>query len=347
MILNPGAEFGRFVREYRQEQGLSQAWVAAQVGISESALCRIELGQQTPYFDVAAKILDVLGLSTEDRAFLLGQLMDIEAHASITGLPNLDHLLSFDVVEQLARKALERGDIRVARHYMNRLEELAVTPIQIARTRLALGASEKDFGRYFQARDFLLQALQSIRNVEDEELRNKIRVNLADVEICLMNDDLADALLDKALKGIPEGTRFYFWVLYLKGRIEVIRGNIPSAVCYFVESSQGLRSCEDVEPNMAEWVDMYRYEAEAMSADSRLSGVQGLRQLILMWGPDESHQMDPEIYAWASLKLGMIIDDPDMLAKAEAVASKENYGALLRIVRSLKVNNKTKSREVS
>lgn len=55
-------EFGNFVREAREKQGLYQFEVAQQLGVSRSYYCYIETGSREIYFSLALKICNVLKL---------------------------------------------------------------------------------------------------------------------------------------------------------------------------------------------------------------------------------------------------------------------------------------------
>lgn len=59
-------EFGTFIREARERQGLLQADVAEQVGVSRSYYCFIEAGKREIYFTLALNICQVLKLNIND-----------------------------------------------------------------------------------------------------------------------------------------------------------------------------------------------------------------------------------------------------------------------------------------
>ena len=56
------AEFGAFLREAREKQGLYQADIAEMIGVSRSYYAYIENGQREIYFPLAINICRVLNL---------------------------------------------------------------------------------------------------------------------------------------------------------------------------------------------------------------------------------------------------------------------------------------------
>ena len=60
------AEFGTFVREARERQGLYQADVAEQIGVSRSYYAFIEAGKRDIYFSLAVNICRVLDLDISE-----------------------------------------------------------------------------------------------------------------------------------------------------------------------------------------------------------------------------------------------------------------------------------------
>ena len=57
---------GANIRRIREELGLSQAYVAEQVGISQAMLCQIERGTKNPSLQVSAEIAKQLNCTVED-----------------------------------------------------------------------------------------------------------------------------------------------------------------------------------------------------------------------------------------------------------------------------------------
>ncbi|MDO5547725.1 MAG: helix-turn-helix transcriptional regulator [Eubacteriales bacterium] len=57
---------GENIRRIRGERQLTQAYVAAQVGISQSMLCQIERGTKNPSLQVGKLISIVLGCTLDD-----------------------------------------------------------------------------------------------------------------------------------------------------------------------------------------------------------------------------------------------------------------------------------------
>ena len=55
-------EFGKFIREAREEQGLYQAEIAERLGLSRSYYTLIESGEREIYFSLAFNICCVLNL---------------------------------------------------------------------------------------------------------------------------------------------------------------------------------------------------------------------------------------------------------------------------------------------
>lgn len=59
-------EFGTFIREARERQGLLQADVAEKVGVSRSYYAFIEAGKRDIYFTLAVNLCRVLDLNIND-----------------------------------------------------------------------------------------------------------------------------------------------------------------------------------------------------------------------------------------------------------------------------------------
>lgn len=56
---------GDNIRRIREEQRLTQIYVAEKVGISQAMLCQIERGTKNPSLQIGKEIADVLGCSIE------------------------------------------------------------------------------------------------------------------------------------------------------------------------------------------------------------------------------------------------------------------------------------------
>jgi transcriptional regulator with XRE-family HTH domain len=78
------AEMCREIREARLDRGLDQATVARAVGLSRSEVSRIERGLVDGLtFDVAARLLSVVGLELSARAYPSGRPARDAAHAAL------------------------------------------------------------------------------------------------------------------------------------------------------------------------------------------------------------------------------------------------------------------------
>jgi len=58
--------------ELRRTHGLSQAKLAAQLGLSPSTIALYELGRRTPHLKVARKVASFFGVSLDDLEFANG-----------------------------------------------------------------------------------------------------------------------------------------------------------------------------------------------------------------------------------------------------------------------------------
>lgn len=56
---------GDNIRHIREKAGLTQVYVAKQVGVTSAMLCQIERGTKNPSLQVGAEIAKVLGCSLE------------------------------------------------------------------------------------------------------------------------------------------------------------------------------------------------------------------------------------------------------------------------------------------
>lgn len=57
---------GENIRRTRLEQGMTQAYVAEQAGITQAMLCQIERGTKNPSLQVGKEIADILGCKMEE-----------------------------------------------------------------------------------------------------------------------------------------------------------------------------------------------------------------------------------------------------------------------------------------
>ena len=64
-------EFGRFVREARERNGMTQADVAEKLGVSRSYYTMIEAGSRDIYFTMAMDICRILKLNINDFVKLM------------------------------------------------------------------------------------------------------------------------------------------------------------------------------------------------------------------------------------------------------------------------------------
>ena len=62
-------KIGRFIAERRKSIGLTQAQLAEQAGVSESAIQMYEIGQRVPRDSVKAKLAEVLKRPIQDLFF--------------------------------------------------------------------------------------------------------------------------------------------------------------------------------------------------------------------------------------------------------------------------------------
>lgn len=60
---------GKLIKVKREEKGISQAKLAAEIKKSSQLLCDIEAGRRNPSIETLARIVDVLGISLD--AFFL------------------------------------------------------------------------------------------------------------------------------------------------------------------------------------------------------------------------------------------------------------------------------------
>ena len=65
---------GENIRRIRVKKELTQAYVAAEAGISQSMLCQIERGTKNPSLQIGKEIADVLGCKLEN--LLVGEHSD-------------------------------------------------------------------------------------------------------------------------------------------------------------------------------------------------------------------------------------------------------------------------------
>lgn len=57
---------GGNIRRIREEKGISQVWLAEQVGISQPMLCQIERGTKNPSLQISVAIATTLGCNVND-----------------------------------------------------------------------------------------------------------------------------------------------------------------------------------------------------------------------------------------------------------------------------------------
>jgi HTH-type transcriptional regulator/antitoxin HipB len=68
MIVKSAAELGHLVRDFRTRQGLTQAQLAAQVGVSRKWVIDLEAGKRTADLSLVLRTLNVLAVEIDARA---------------------------------------------------------------------------------------------------------------------------------------------------------------------------------------------------------------------------------------------------------------------------------------
>jgi transcriptional regulator with XRE-family HTH domain len=69
---NPASMFGLRLLAQREKRGVSRAWVAGQVGVTEKTVLRWEQGKNDPQLDVATRVADLFGVSLDYLAGIEG-----------------------------------------------------------------------------------------------------------------------------------------------------------------------------------------------------------------------------------------------------------------------------------
>lgn len=59
---------GSNIRRIRENKGLSQVYVAEQIGVTQSMLCQVERGTKNPSLQLSVEIAEVLGCTLDDLA---------------------------------------------------------------------------------------------------------------------------------------------------------------------------------------------------------------------------------------------------------------------------------------
>ncbi len=57
---------GKNIRKIRESKGLTQMWLAEQVGVTQAMLCQIERGTKNPSLQVGAEIAKALSCQLDD-----------------------------------------------------------------------------------------------------------------------------------------------------------------------------------------------------------------------------------------------------------------------------------------
>lgn len=70
-------ELGRLLAGWRAEAGLTQEWVADQLGCDQGKVSRLEGGRRTIDVESLVRILSVLGISLADEADAIGRIAKI------------------------------------------------------------------------------------------------------------------------------------------------------------------------------------------------------------------------------------------------------------------------------
>lgn len=107
-------ETGQKIREYRSIKGLSQEYVAQQLGITQRAFSKIERGEVKVSTFMLEKIANVLDL--DNKEFLL----DNSIHLSKTDLCNKIHCLKRKVKE--LKKIIEDKNILILKMFNNKTQ---------------------------------------------------------------------------------------------------------------------------------------------------------------------------------------------------------------------------------
>lgn len=68
MLVRSTVELGHLVRDYRTRGGLTQAHLAAQVGVSRKWIIDLEAGKRTTDLSLVLRTLNVLGIELDARS---------------------------------------------------------------------------------------------------------------------------------------------------------------------------------------------------------------------------------------------------------------------------------------
>lgn len=105
-------DFGKRLKELRENAGLTQQQLAERIWVSKSAISNYELYERNPSPEILIKLARVFHVSTD---YLLG--LDEEKHSlNIDGLSDEDIVFLENTVELLRRKNLEN-------YHLNRKRE--------------------------------------------------------------------------------------------------------------------------------------------------------------------------------------------------------------------------------
>lgn len=73
MIVKSPAELGHLVRDFRMRRGLTQAFLASQVGVSRKWVIDLEAGKRSADLSLVLRTFNVLGIELDARARASGR----------------------------------------------------------------------------------------------------------------------------------------------------------------------------------------------------------------------------------------------------------------------------------
>lgn len=276
------------------------------------------------------------GLYPEEERFLW--------ECVLGGAENVDFasklgLRSFEEATARARREMDAGYSRDAWYVLRAMQQLAQTPEEKAYAALLMANRAKDLGIFEVGNRFCspaeehyntaLSFLNGCQSAEATKLRQKIFVNLAELHFELQRADLAEAIVDKLLKGkndlLPEVCAHAYFV---RGRIQAEQGDKTPAIRNLRRGRKGYKDLGN--EHLADWVTMHLAEVQG---DKKT-----LEALVQKYGPGHDlarpdELLDPETFAWSKYHLAMVTGQSDLAKEAKDAA--ERFGFRHLVLKSL------------
>jgi len=333
---------GSFLRECRKEHRMKQDDVAKEAGITQPQLSRIEKGFHSPQLSTLKRLATVLSRTPEEEMAIMQETL-YKSAVSMETLKDLSGF-TFEEAKERAKNCLDRGRYFEARKYIRAMEQLAGnSSSHLARTELYLACRAKDLGEYELSEQLFMAVPKKLRGEKKDGYNwSMYFLNFADLYCEFNLPELAEMLVKELMTQHREEDFFHCWGLFVEGRISMLNGDVQRAIELFQTTIDKFEKLEDEPPNYVGWFKLFLAKALIKSERREQEGLELLEELMKRWGPEDDPE-NSEIYAWCAFEYGLAPKGDKMfLERAQRVARRKGYNAILRHIQKEKTETEKK-----